>query len=222
MSYAVFFDKNNETIRLPVNPENIKIEKGIANETYSVLKLGKVILPSETELEKYTFEAELPSKMYNYVLTKNNFKPASFYIKKIGEWMQLHEPIRFIINNSQGEDLSKLVLIEEFGLSEKAGEEGDYIAGFKLVEYKPYKKKEVVIMKQQNYLSSKNMTKIKQTNREGKPSIPKTYTVMNGDTLWGIAKRFFGDGSKFTEIVKLNPSIKNPALIRVGQVIRLS
>lgn len=32
----------------------------------------------------------------------------------------------------------------------------------------------------------------------------RTYTVQSGDTLWGIAKKELGSGSRYTEIVKLN------------------
>jgi len=221
MGYAVFFDKNNETIRLPVNPENIKIEKGQAVETYDVLKLGKVSIAAAAELDKYSFEAELPGKQYKYVVTSGDFKPANFYLNKLKEWMEAKEPVRFIKNNDEGDDLSTLVLIESLDISEKAGEEGDYIVSFKLTEYKLFGKKEVFFSRQ-NTTTTKQSASTSIPAREGKPSTPKTYTVASGDTLWGIAKRFLGDGSKYPQLVKLNPGIKNPALIRVGQVISLT
>jgi nucleoid-associated protein YgaU len=221
MSYAVFFDKNNETIRLPVNPESIKIEKGQAVETYDVLKLGKISIAAAAELDKYSFEAELPGKRYRYVVTSGDFKPADFYLNKFKEWMEAKEPVRFIKNNGEGDDLSTLVLIESLDISENAGEEGDYIVGFKLTEYKPYGKKEIFVSGQST-ASTQQAVSTTPPAREGKPSTPKTYTVASGDTLWGIAKRFLGDGSKYPQLVKLNPGIKNPALIRVGQVISLA
>ena len=42
------------------------------------------------------------------------------------------------------------------------------------------------------------------------------YTVVKGDTLWGIAQKFYGNGSRYPEIAKAN-NISNPNLIRVGQ-----
>lgn len=47
-----------------------------------------------------------------------------------------------------------------------------------------------------------------------------TYTVQKGDTLWKIAKKYLGDGSKYTALVQLN-GLKNANLIHPGQVIRL-
>ena len=52
----------------------------------------------------------------------------------------------------------------------------------------------------------------------GKPSEKKYYTVVSGDTLWGIAKRFYGNGSRYPEIAKAN-NISNPDIIYVGQVL---
>jgi nucleoid-associated protein YgaU len=52
------------------------------------------------------------------------------------------------------------------------------------------------------------------------PSRPKTYTVKRGDTLSGIAQRFYGDASKFRAIATAN-KIKNPNLIYPGQVLKL-
>lgn len=45
-----------------------------------------------------------------------------------------------------------------------------------------------------------------------------TYTVVRGDYLSLIAKRF---GTTVTAILKVNPEIKNPSLLFVGQVIKL-
>lgn len=42
------------------------------------------------------------------------------------------------------------------------------------------------------------------------------YTVVRGDTLWSIAKRYYGNGSRYPEIAKAN-NIKNPDIIHVGQ-----
>lgn len=42
------------------------------------------------------------------------------------------------------------------------------------------------------------------------------YTVVNGDTLWGLALRFYGNGQQYKKIATAN-SIANPDLILPGQ-----
>jgi DNA-binding SARP family transcriptional activator len=55
------------------------------------------------------------------------------------------------------------------------------------------------------------------------------YTVVRGDYLWDIARRFYGDGSRFVEIFEVNQGrvmlegehLTDPRLIRVGWVLRI-
>ena len=44
------------------------------------------------------------------------------------------------------------------------------------------------------------------------------HTVTAGETLWELARRY---GRTVPELVALNPQIKNPNLIRVGQEVRV-
>ena len=44
----------------------------------------------------------------------------------------------------------------------------------------------------------------------------KYYVVQKGDTLWAIAKRYYGNGNQYPKIVQAN-NIKNPDLIYPGQ-----
>ena len=44
----------------------------------------------------------------------------------------------------------------------------------------------------------------------------KTYTIKKGDTLGKIAKRFYGNSSKYKIIAEVN-NISNPDKIKVGQ-----
>ena len=45
-----------------------------------------------------------------------------------------------------------------------------------------------------------------------------THSVVKGDTLWSIAKKY---STTLEKILQLNPQIKNPSLIRVGQEVRV-
>lgn len=45
------------------------------------------------------------------------------------------------------------------------------------------------------------------------------HTVVRGDTLWGLARRY---GVELTRLVGLNPQLKNPNLIYPGQKVRVA
>ncbi len=219
MSYAVFFDKDELTVRLPVNPESIAISKAQSIENYNVLKFGQVAIQNGVELDKYSFEAEFPGKPYGYILTSGDFKPAQDYLQIFEYWRRSNEPVRLIIINGEGGYISTPVLIESLDISENAGEEGDYSIAFKLTEYREFGMMEVFIVPSSDPGTQK--ANIAKPARAGSPQKPNAYTVVRGDTLWGIAKRYLGNGARYPELVKANPEIKNPSLIRVGQVIKI-
>lgn len=58
----------------------------------------------------------------------------------------------------------------------------------------------------------------------GGSSAPETggavfHTVARGETLWGIARKY---GVGLTELIALNPQIKNPNLILAGEKVRVA
>lgn len=61
---------------------------------------------------------------------------------------------------------------------------------------------------------------LKIDNMDGKGEVVESVIVMNGDSLWKIAVRNYGDGYKWTEIAKAN-DIKSPNLIEIGQKLVL-
>ena len=49
---------------------------------------------------------------------------------------------------------------------------------------------------------------------------PKTVTVKKGDTLWGFAVKYYGDGTRWREIADKN-KIKDPKRLPVGKVLEM-
>jgi nucleoid-associated protein YgaU len=56
------------------------------------------------------------------------------------------------------------------------------------------------------------------------PAAPaeQSYTVQDGDTLWAIAERYYGDGSQYTRIFDANrDQLDSPDVIQAGQTLRI-
>lgn len=50
----------------------------------------------------------------------------------------------------------------------------------------------------------------------------RTYLVASGDTLGTIAKKFFGDANRWTDIFEANKdTVKDPNTIQVGQELNI-
>ena len=73
--------------------------------------------------------------------------------------------------------------------------------------------------------TTKKQVTSKSTTTKSKTTTKTTYkkhTVKRGDTLWAIAKKYYGSGAKYTLIVNANKSkIKNPNRIQVGWVLSI-
>lgn len=205
--YTIFFsnDKENLTLRLPVNPEVLQVNIQQEVRKFEVLKQGQVAVPTFMQLREFEFDTELPNSSLHYIEKPDDFTAADTFLETIQKWRESLEPIRFIAgycdekNKFSGNAINTLVFIHSLLLSEKAGEESDKYASFKLIEYNPY---------------SVNKKKVD----EVKPSSTGFYIVKKGDCLWNIARKYYNDGTKFTKIYNANKSIiKNPKLIYPGQ-----
>lgn len=217
--YAIFFDKDNVTYRLPVNPEELQISSTQAIEKYEILKLGQIAVPTHMELKEYSFETELPHESLHYVETTNGFENAEYYLLMFKKWRDDLEPIRFLSGTTNGtyslgeDSINTLVLIESLTITEKAGEEQDKYVSFKLLEYKEHAKQEFLL--EVNKDTGKTSAA---TVNKNNPKSTGSYIVKYGDTLWAIAKKYYSDGRKYTKIWNANKNIiANPSLIYPGQ-----
>lgn len=217
MAYSIYFKVDGKKYKLPVNPEEIKRSRELNVETYQVLGTGQVSVPSHCALETYSFEAEFPSQKYHYV-NAGSFKDADYYEKMFRKVQKNMIPIRFIASNGITDDISVKVLVKSVESVEKAGEEGDKYLTINLMEYKAPGKRYVAVQTPTVTVKQEE-TPLSETS----PAVTenKTHTVVKGDTLWGLAKRFYNNGALFTKIVEANPGIKNPNVISIGQVLSI-
>lgn len=218
MSYSVYFKYGSKKYKLPVNPEEIKRTRNLNVETYQVLGTGQVSIPSYCELEEYSFEAEFPSRDYHYV-EPGARADADYYEKMFKKAQKNKKPIRFIASNDITDDISMRVLVKSVEVIEKAGEEGDKYISLTLMEYKGASKRYIAVqtptatVKQEDTAANSEAVNPAVTDN-------KTHTVQSGDTLWGIAKKYYGNGAQYPKIASAN-SIANPNVISVGQVLSI-
>jgi LysM repeat protein len=214
-------------VALPVTPS--KLEKKIENQnkTINLINEGEINILKDAGLTEITFEAAIPHVKYPYAIYSDGFKTADFYLDKFEQLKISKKPFQFICSRvSPGGkllfDTNIKVSLEDYTIKEDASFGQELKVIIKLKQYKNYGTKLVNIKTQQQAaVQVASATVQKPRSAETAPKL-KTYTVKQGDTLWAIAKKYLGNGNRYTEIYNLNKNkISNPNLIYPGQVLTL-
>lgn len=200
---------DNGAIQLPVKPTEFNVTVAHRNTVVNVIQLGDINLLGKTGLREVSLSSFFPDKDYNFSYNSGRKTPIAC-VNQIEEWRNSGKPVRVIITGLLNMEAS----IESFAWGERDAT-GDIYYTMALKEYKKIKTKKATV----------TVATVQPTTRETKSaesSSGKTYTVVKGDCLWNIAKKFYGNGSQYTKIYNANKDkIKNPNLIYVGQVLTI-
>lgn len=223
MAYLFYLD----TLLLPVPPEKLTVSVNNQNETMRLINDGEINLLKQAGLTEISFDCLLPNVSYPFSTYNNGFQKAIYFLDAIEELKVNQTPFQVIVNRAlpSGRSLhytNITVTLEEYEVVEEAEEGFDVIVKMELKQYKEYGTKVCSIQTDSSGTSSVSVEETRETMTAPTPTRAETYTVVSGDSLWAIAKRYYGDGSKYTEIFNANSSIiSNASLIYPGQVLTI-
>lgn len=208
------YNAEKEKIQLPVLPELFQVKNGSNDESVNVVGLGEIIIMQSRPALQFSFSSFFPATKFPGLQVDSVTKPLTL-IQKINTWKASKKPIHFVAT-ACGVDL--YVTIENFQYSEEGGDPGTYQYSITLKEYREITVRQVKV----------NIPKATATVQKSEPRVdntvtPQTYTVKSGDCLWNIAKKFYGNGAKYTTIYNANKGVigGNPNLIYPGQVLTI-
>lgn len=144
-NFGIFFTRDGQVIRLPVNPEELPVEKANDNGEYNVLGIGPIMVPRIPKLRVVTISSFFPGRSFPGVLTSGGFEPPEFYIRFFQSAMNdrapiLYTPARYYEDGTpfMTADTGFQVLVTQFTYKEKGGETGDFYYDLELKEYRDY------------------------------------------------------------------------------------
>ncbi|WP_407301597.1 LysM peptidoglycan-binding domain-containing protein [Clostridium botulinum] len=206
-------EKEKTTFQFPVNPiDNVMVNRTKKYDTADIVDYGEVDLSDKgKKIKELSFLTLLPKEYDTYCRYRNIPKPAEA-IGKLQKWMEQEEPLRLIITDFGFNDL---VIISNVSEEERAGETGDKYITISFRNHRDLKIQTLAPPK----ITSTVKTVALNNNRATTKSNSKIYVVKQGDSLWKIAKWWYGDGSKWNVIYQKNRNIigPNPNVIRPGQ-----
>lgn len=206
MEFWLSVDNHAEKIQLPVNPSQFSLSVGNKNETVNVVDLGDVNLLGGEALASIELSSFFPAEYAPYCAYRSIPEPYEA-VKLIEQWRVNKKPLRLIITDT---NINLLCTIESFEYGERGGSRDVYYK-LSLKEYRHIKIEQLKV----TGVATQSTAKPRPVT---KPQ-PKTYTVKKGDYLILIAKKVYGDSSKWRQIYNANRNVigKNPNLIYPGQ-----
>lgn len=205
MSYKMALIIEGREISIPVLPEKLTVKAAGKNERTTVLELGEIYILRKKGLREVAWESFFPVNNAPYV-TGTIREPIDI-VRAIENSRDTPSPIRFILVGTDL-DINIRFGIESFEYDERAGEVGDIYYSIKLVEWKDYSPKRIILPPVQAVQAvAVKSVQAKEPARPGSPPPAKTHAVARGDSLWAIAKKYYGDGSRYPEIYNANKAI---------------
>lgn len=211
---------------LPIAPDKLTLKINNNNKTYDLINNQEINVLKSPGLTDIDFKALLPNSKYPFAMYKNEYQPASYFLNIIEKLKINKTPFQFIVSRKlpNGKvlfDTNIKVSIEDYKIVEDVKEGFDIKVELKLKQYKEYSTKtmQITIKQYRPPVVTRTVTTNNTATATSKPS-GQNYTVKRGDCLWNIAKKFYGNGSKYTTIYNANKDkIKNPNLIYPNQVL---
>lgn len=221
--YDFYLDK----CLLPIAPDKLQIKINNANKTVTLINEGEINILKKAELTEVEFECVIPQIQYPFATYKSGFKNANYFLDYFEELKTGKKPFQFIVcrqmpNGKKLFNTNMKVSMEDYKVTEDAKEGFDLTVKVKLKQWRDYGTKTINIQ----IAASKPKASAepqRETNNSPAPASSQTYTVVKGDCLWNISKKFYGNGSKYMVIYNANKGVigGNPNLIYPGQVLTI-
>lgn len=186
----------SEVLRIPLNPKEVTFKDTQLNQKVTLLDVGEANLLGSKGLIPCSFSSFFPSPkspFYRYAQ-----RTPIEYVALLRKWKDAGNPIRIIITDL---NINLAMVIDSISITQKEGDMDIYYT-LDLTEYRYL-----------NVPTAKVNTTVKMaikrpsTNPKKESSYvqtQRTYTIVGGDTLWGIAVKYYGNGSSYTQIYNAN------------------
>lgn len=198
--------ENGQELTLPVTPSRYPMAAGRTVETLDMAQTGQIALPGLKGLFSGTLEFMLPARNYPFMAAGAAADP-QYYLDRLTAWSDDAHVCRYIVTGTQ---VNAAVLLGMVEYEERDGTCDVYCT----LPLREYRRLDEVRLKPLTQNAGR------MAEAAGQPPTASSYTVVKGDCLWTICRRFYGDGTLCYKLATAN-SIRNPNLIYPGQVLAL-
>lgn len=204
--YLTEVSNKKSTFRFPSLPESIKVKTATNYQSYDIISKGTLKFPRGSETKKISWKGVFfgPAKKRESII-RVWVSPSSCK-KKLEGWREKGTVLRLLVS---GTNINYDVTIDSFEYEEYGGYgNAEYSISFNLYqELKIYTTDELKIQKF-----------VRKVVTRTTPAPSRTYTVVSGDNLWSIARKFYGGtGANWKKIYDTNSAIIESTARRYGR-----
>lgn len=190
---------------LPVTPASWQGEAGRKASSLTMHTVGAVNLPGSRVLLDEELDCLLPARDYSFN-TPGAVTDPWYYLRQLIRWSNEGTVLRFIVSDTE---MNEAVILDPIRYREQDGTNDIYCT----IPLRGYRK------------LAAEATETASTGNNARAggsaaATQDTYTVVAGDTLSAIARKFYGDASLYGKLAAAN-GIKNANLIYPGQALKI-
>ena len=212
--------KNDKHIfRFPILPSTINVQDYAIINDSNITGLGDVAIFGGKGLRTIEISSFFPNPKRKYKFVNYSNYPKQWdCVSKIRGYMNNGEVMRFIVT---GTEINFQVRITDFTFSQQDGT-GDVYYTINLKEYREIKISSTTPVKTKTDKKNRTSSKDKNNNKNKTSTKSKQtiHIVKKGDTLYDIAKKYYGKGSSYKKIIEKNkskyPSLTKNTIIKAG------
>lgn len=198
------------SIYLPVTPKVSSWSKGIGVETINISQVGDVYRPGKPTRRRGKIEGFFPARDYSWLAPGARTDPY-WYVELFSALAHSETVVRYLVT---GTEINAQVLVENIEYQEKDAS-GDVYYTLSLAEWVDLEAVTVSELDTSAWTGNAGQSQSAGTGAQ-------QYTIVSGDMLSVICRRFYGNGSAtyYNALAAYN-NIANPHLIHPGATITI-
>lgn len=192
------------SVLLPIPPDKFSLKITNANKTVTLVNEGEINILRNAGLTDLEFKVLIPAVEYPFAMYENGFKSPAYYTKHFESLKTSKKPFQFIVSRAMPNgkllfDTNMKVSMEDYTIEEKSSEGFDLIVSINLKQHRTFGTKTVKVT--DGTASVEN-----QRDQTESPAPDETcdYTPEEGQSLYEIAKQFYGCTDAYVAIMEAN------------------